>query len=335
MVRSRSALMPDIPVSSPANPLAAPSAGPPGGSSVNRCAACGTELAGAYCHACGERALRPDGESLWRFAKDQFHEVTSADGRLWRTVKALVAPGKLTEEYLDGRRSLYVRPIRIFLVINVLIFFALSGSPGTILKGPLQSHFGAALYGGAAQTLAGAKADQWDAARRKLMASDDPEAAEQATKIVDYEAAFNTQAQALAPSLIGVLIPGFALLLAVFLWPARASGVRHLVFATHLVAAIIAASIVLILALELALGVVRAVWNSPLWADSMDPILTPLATLTFVVYIGAAVRRVYRVPVWASAVTGVLLGTLGFAFVFWCFRLVLFGVTLWTLDVPT
>ena len=284
------------------------------------------------------RGVRPEDESLAAFFREQFHEVTSADGKLWRTVKALFVPGKLTEEYLDGRRSLYVRPVRIFLVLNVLLFFALSGSEGTILKGPLQTHYGAAVYGDVARTLARSEAARWHAAAETSEAAAgapgtaserDPQTTTDA-----FGAAFDAQAQALAPSLIGVMIPGYALLLAVVLWPARESGVRHVVFATHLVAALIATAFVLMIALEVALGVARSVWDSPLWADSMDPILVPLMLLAFITYIGIAVRRVYGVPAWASAVGGLLLGTVGFAFVFWCFRLVLFAVTLWTLDVP-
>ena len=280
------------------------------------CAACGELLAGPYCYACGERAPRPGDESLAAFLREQFHEVTSADGRLWRTVRALFVPGKLTDEYLGGRRGLYARPVRIFLVANVALFFALSGSDGTLLKGPLTTHFGAALYGDAARTMTDERAERWG------------------VPADEFEAAFDRQASALAPSLVGVLIPAFALLLAVTTWWADGSGVRHVVLATHTVAAFIALTFVLMLALELALAGVRWAAGNPRWADSMDPVLIPLMGVTFVVYLGAAVRRVYGVPVWAAAAVGVVLGTVGFAFAFWCFRLVLFFVTLWTLDPP-
>lgn len=263
--------------------------------------------------ACGERAVRPEDESLVAFLREQALEVTSADGRLWRTVKALFVPGKLTEEYLDGRRSLYVRPVRIFLVLNVILFFALSGSKGTILKGPLRTHYGATLYGEATQALVAAKARRWG------------------MPMAEFEATFDAKAQALAPSLIGVRIPAFALLFAVLLWPARASGIRHVVLATHVVAALIATVFALMVSLDIGLALVRRVWNDPTWADSMDPVLLPLMAGAFVAYIGAAVRRVYRLPLWAA---GIVLGTAGFAFAFWCFRLVLFAVTFWTLDAP-
>ena len=45
------------------------------------------------------------------------------DGRLWRTLAALVGrPGHLTREYFAGRRKRYIRPARLFLVLYLLLF---------------------------------------------------------------------------------------------------------------------------------------------------------------------------------------------------------------------
>ena len=56
---------------------------------------------------------------------------------MWRTVRALFVPGKLTVEYFSGRRSLYLRPVRVFLILNILFFFVLSGAGGSTFRGPL------------------------------------------------------------------------------------------------------------------------------------------------------------------------------------------------------
>ena len=280
------------------------------------CAACGATLEGPYCHACGERRRRPEDESLGHFLREQFREVTSADGRLWRTLRALFVPGKLTAEYFVGRRGLYVRPVRIFLVVNIALFFALSGSDGTLLKGPLRTHYGAAVYGETARELAAGRAERWG------------------LPMPAFEAAFDRQASALAPSLVGALVPAFALVLALAMWPASGPGLRHVVLATHAVSAFVALTFLYMVVLDAGLTVARWVADHPPWADSMDPVLLPLMGLSFVAYLGVAVRRVYRVPAWAAAVAGLLAGTVGFAFAFWCFRLALFVVTLWTLDAP-
>ncbi len=60
------------------------------------------------------------------------------DGKLWRTVvPLLVRPGFLTNEYLGGRRSHYVRPVRLYLTASVLLFFLISLLPGS-LSGMIQ-----------------------------------------------------------------------------------------------------------------------------------------------------------------------------------------------------
>jgi hypothetical protein len=52
--------------------------------------------------------------------------LVSLDGRLWRTLYALVAkPGFLTQEYFRGRRKRYVRPARLYLVTSVILFAVL------------------------------------------------------------------------------------------------------------------------------------------------------------------------------------------------------------------
>jgi hypothetical protein len=50
----------------------------------------------------------------------------AAEGRLWRTLNALVLhPGRLTLEYLRGRKLAYVNPLRLYLTLSVLFFLAL------------------------------------------------------------------------------------------------------------------------------------------------------------------------------------------------------------------
>ena len=58
-----------------------------------------------------------------QFLKDAAGRYVSLDGRLWRTLAALLfRPGFLTREYLAGRRRRYVRPARLFLVLSIAMF---------------------------------------------------------------------------------------------------------------------------------------------------------------------------------------------------------------------
>ncbi|MCO4811052.1 MAG: DUF3667 domain-containing protein [Gammaproteobacteria bacterium] len=86
------------------------------------CLNCGTELSGQYCGTCGQRA-RGRLISLWELLQDAFGDLFEVDSRLWRTlIPLLIRPGKLTLDYLEGRRARYMPPFRMYLVLSVIFF---------------------------------------------------------------------------------------------------------------------------------------------------------------------------------------------------------------------
>jgi hypothetical protein len=88
------------------------------------CPNCGAERLGAYCHGCGQKFLSAEDRGLRALLKAFFQELSSLDGRLWRSLLGLFKPGYLTREYLDGRRARLYSPLALFLLINVAYFFA-------------------------------------------------------------------------------------------------------------------------------------------------------------------------------------------------------------------
>src|SRR5262250_3403229 len=76
---------------------------------ASACLNCGASLAGEYCGACGQRAVDL-AESTWRTIREAFSDAFDFDGRVLRTVRALKTPGKLTLEFVHGRRMPYVGP---------------------------------------------------------------------------------------------------------------------------------------------------------------------------------------------------------------------------------
>jgi len=86
------------------------------------CLNCGAELRGQYCGHCGQRASSRL-ISLWELTRDAFGDLLEIDSRLWRTlIPLLVRPGKLTKDYLEGRRARYMPPFRMYLVLSVVFF---------------------------------------------------------------------------------------------------------------------------------------------------------------------------------------------------------------------
>jgi hypothetical protein len=117
-----------------------------------RCRNCGAAIAGNYCAHCGQETaaeLPPAG----RFLREAAGRYVALDGRLWRTLGALLfRPGFLTREYLEGRRRRYVRPSRLFVVLSLLMFAIL----GFTIDAPIVIDDGASA-GGASGRAANAR----------------------------------------------------------------------------------------------------------------------------------------------------------------------------------
>lgn len=90
------------------------------------CRACRVELAGRYCHACGQDTeARP--RPLGQWALEAFSENSLVDSRTARTLAVLVVrPGRLLEACRDGASSLYQTPTKLFVVMTALFLLTLN-----------------------------------------------------------------------------------------------------------------------------------------------------------------------------------------------------------------
>jgi hypothetical protein len=91
-----------------------------------RCLNCGAALTGRYCANCGQTA-----DVHLPSTRELFHEaiegITHSDSRLWNSLKLLwFKPGKLTQEFVAGRRTAYLPPFRLYLVLSIIFFLAAS-----------------------------------------------------------------------------------------------------------------------------------------------------------------------------------------------------------------
>lgn len=89
------------------------------------CANCGASAPDAYCPACGQDT-RERLPTFARFMREATGRYVALDGRLWKTLGALLfRPGFLTREYFAGRRRRYIGPARLFLVSSLVLFAVL------------------------------------------------------------------------------------------------------------------------------------------------------------------------------------------------------------------
>lgn len=92
------------------------------------CANCGADLAGPFCHQCGQHELASHPATLGHLAHELTHELLHVDGKIWRTAVALFTrPGALTQAYWEGRRVGWIGPFRVFLLAAALHAIAVPG----------------------------------------------------------------------------------------------------------------------------------------------------------------------------------------------------------------
>lgn len=94
----------------------------------NDCLNCGAELQGKYCHLCRQENLQIKesfGHMITHAVSDYFH----FDHQFFHTLKPLLfQPGKLTNEYMAGRRVQYLHPVKMYIFISLVYFVFLFSS---------------------------------------------------------------------------------------------------------------------------------------------------------------------------------------------------------------
>ncbi|MDX1705371.1 DUF3667 domain-containing protein [Pseudidiomarina sp.] len=95
-------------------------------SALEQCRNCDTPLQGEYCHQCGQQNqqyLR----SIFAVVGNLFGEIGHWDSRFYRTLSGLMLrPGFLTKEFVNGRHASYVPPLRLYFFISLIAFLTLS-----------------------------------------------------------------------------------------------------------------------------------------------------------------------------------------------------------------
>ncbi|WP_190285717.1 DUF3667 domain-containing protein [Montanilutibacter psychrotolerans] len=86
------------------------------------CENCETPLHGHFCHACGQSVHSPV-RNFGHAVEEVFESFWHLDGRIFRTLRGLLSPGRVAIGYLAGHRARYVAPLRLFVIVTVLTFF--------------------------------------------------------------------------------------------------------------------------------------------------------------------------------------------------------------------
>lgn len=265
------------------------------------CQTCGNPRQENFCPHCGEKRHNPHSLTVRHYAEETLEGFTHFDHRFFRSVRALLLkPGFLTAEFVRGRRVRYMLPLPLFLVCNLLFFFFQTNN---VFNQPLGSFVGYQpyTYFGTVQT-----------ARRALAKSGEAER--------EFTQRFNAAMTTASKAYLFVLIPVFALLLALLFVRKRRTFIEHLLFSTHLFAFLL-----LFFLLQGALLILPARLLTGQSGDSpnLDLVFSLSTLVVLVVYLFVGFRRFYQTPRGWSGVAAVL-GTLAFPLLVIGYRMLLF-----------
>lgn len=94
------------------------------------CPNCATLIAGKFCQGCSQPA-HLHVPSAREFLHEFIAHYVALEGKLWKSVALLLfRPGRLTRDYIEGKRVRYVEPLRLYLTFSIIFFaiFKLGGN---------------------------------------------------------------------------------------------------------------------------------------------------------------------------------------------------------------
>lgn len=274
------------------------------------CVSCGRPADTPFCPHCGERRAADRPRAMSAIVEEVLETFSPFDGRIGRTAVSLVArPGELADAYVRGVRVPFVPPLRLFLAVNALYFFGAAATHASTFDTPLRTHTTWTPHRALATRLVAAR----------LAATREPPDR--------FARRFDATSTTQAKSLVIVMVPAFALLLAAAQWRRRRPALQHLAVALHAYAVLL----LLVLAVGLALGPLVRAWaraGGPTTQQGVDDVASLVLALAIGSWLAVALRRAYGDGRVAAAAKGVAL-VLGMGGILAGYRLLLFFTTLW------
>jgi hypothetical protein len=277
------------------------------------CVNCGEPIVASFCGRCGERRASERDNSLVGFGAEVVQTFASLDRSLLGSLRSLLArPGELTVEFMRGRRVNMMRPLQLFLLVNVGFFIWSTASDNRMFDTPLNVHMHDTWHKSLATRLVQARIES----RHITMDA--------------YRRTFDDAATVQAKTLIVTMVPVFALLVGLLHLDRRRYLLEHLVFALHTYAALLILVVITAYALALPSIVAAKVFGQPIAIGGKvyDNLFGLTLALTLGWYLRRAVAVVYEDGRTRSVVSAVVL-FLGVGFILFGYRTLLFLTTFW------
>lgn len=196
------------------------------------CLNCNATVSGNYCHNCGQET-RTHAPSLAEFAHEFIGHYVALEGALAATLRLLLLrPGRLSADYLAGRRTRYIQPLRLYLTISVLFFALMKILAPAAVPETTPSAAPPILVSSGVPAADGASFESWLRVHAPALAAkgDSFDQASSAQKNKMVAAAFFKY----GPYILFGMLPFYGVFLKLLYWRSRYHYGEHLVFAMHL-----------------------------------------------------------------------------------------------------
>jgi Protein of unknown function (DUF3667) len=252
-----------------------------GAKGTRTCQTCGDHHMRAHCPSCGEKVFSTDDLSVARFIRSSVEGITHFEGKFFRTMRLLLTePGALTRNWVHGIRVPYMKPIPLFIVVNLAVFLLLKNT-SLFFTPPAEFHN-----------------KEWHFAWLEA----------DFAHVIQQGAAAHNISEAGFLELVASRLPSFAKgylialipVLGLLLWPVLPKGIRHfsvsMVFSIHVSCWLI----LLLTLLTLILG--------GLGIKAIDDRLIALVLVAICIYLALALRRAFATTWLRAASTAVFFG---------------------------
>ncbi len=268
------------------------------------CLNCGTDVKNTFCHHCGQRVRDNSDRSVSWLLGEFLGNLFFIDNRFLLSVGYLIRfPGRMTVEFLGGKRKKFISPISLFLFFNLIYF----------LVNPL-SDYSLPLYD---QTYSQPYSGKWmeDWIRLKLQ-----------NKGLDWQAysiIYQKMSDNIAKSIMIINVPLIALFMYAMVFKRRWYYFDSLIYAFHYFSVFMASLVMLSWANTgfefLSIGDDSIMYNISFMLFTLCiPVL--YAMLSIKKFLG--IRWFWAIPAGLGVVIALILSSL-------CYRFIIFIITFW------
>ena len=273
------------------------------------CPTCDVAVATTFCSTCGEKHKDARDFTIAGLAAMAYNAFSPIDGKVLRSFITLFRkPGGLTVAFQRAQRVPFMAPFPLFLLANVFFFAVESAGKMHVFTHPL------------AQRL-----QDNEFLRDTSRALVDAHLAKIAKTVAEYAPLFDQAVAVHAKSLIGLMVPPFALLLPLVFWRHRQPLAVHIVFSLHFYAFFLTLCCVPLIAME-----ISALLGGPATPPGLvDDAMSVGLLISCTIYLYLAMARVYAAH-GASRILQTLVLTTAVVGIFLLYRAILLPITLAT-----